>query len=159
MIFCACWTSVKIAQASLESSVQVQCCFTSTETVRTIGDGHAQDGHLDFHTATELCWQFVQSCFTSTETVGLLGSGDQDGHLDFHTAPERWRAPKWTVVRRVSSGWWPTSELTCPQSAGYVSAWRSVETEELCGSNLSEAGLDAGTEIIPARVWFMDCRD
>ena len=81
----------------------VQCCFTSTETVRLIrtespgrpppelfftstvtvgllGTG-AQDGHLDFHTAPELC-------FTSTETVGLLGTGAQDGHPDFHTAPE-----------------------------------------------------------------------
>ena len=28
-----------------------KCCFTSTETVRTIRD---QDGHLDFHTAPEL---------------------------------------------------------------------------------------------------------
>ena len=41
-----------------------------------------QDGHLDSHTAPELC-------FTSTETVGLLGTGAaQDVHLDFHTAPE-----------------------------------------------------------------------
>ena len=32
-----------------------QCCFTSTETLlRTIRDGGAQDGHLDFHTAPEL---------------------------------------------------------------------------------------------------------
>ena len=45
----------------------------------------AQDGHLDSHTAPELC-------FTSTETVGLLGTGAaQDVHLDFHTAPELWR--------------------------------------------------------------------
>ena len=32
---------------------QVQCCFTSTETVGLLGKG-AQDGHLDFHTAPEL---------------------------------------------------------------------------------------------------------
>ena len=31
----------------------VQCCFTSTETVRLIRTG-AQDGHLEFHTAPEL---------------------------------------------------------------------------------------------------------
>ena len=30
-------------------SVPIQCCFTSTETVRTV-----TDGHLDFHTAPEL---------------------------------------------------------------------------------------------------------
>ena len=32
----------------------VVCCFTSAETVGLLGTG-AQDGHLDFHTAPELC--------------------------------------------------------------------------------------------------------
>ena len=32
----------------------VECCFTATETVGLLGTG-AQDGHLDFHTAPELC--------------------------------------------------------------------------------------------------------
>ena len=32
----------------------VECSFTSTETVGFLGTG-AQDGHLDFHTAPELC--------------------------------------------------------------------------------------------------------
>ena len=51
----------------------------------------AQDVHLDFHTAPELCiHHLLKCCFTSTETVGLLGTGAQDGHLDFHTAPELW---------------------------------------------------------------------
>ena len=31
-----------------------ECCFTSTETVGLLGTG-GQDGHLDFHTAPELC--------------------------------------------------------------------------------------------------------
>ena len=31
-----------------------KCCFTSTENVGLLGTG-AQDGHLDFHTAPELC--------------------------------------------------------------------------------------------------------
>ena len=30
-----------------------ECCFTSTETIRTI-----RDGHLDFHAALELCFVF-----------------------------------------------------------------------------------------------------
>ena len=30
----------------------VECCFTSTETVDLLGKG-TQDGHLDFHTASE----------------------------------------------------------------------------------------------------------
>ena len=33
----------------------LKCCFTSTETVALLGTG-AQDGHLDFHTAPELCY-------------------------------------------------------------------------------------------------------
>ena len=40
--------------AHLLSSIQVQCCFTSIQTTRTIRDRGAQDGHLDFHTAPEL---------------------------------------------------------------------------------------------------------
>ena len=36
----------------------VECCFTSTETVGLLGTG-AQDGHLDFHTAPELCPVFA----------------------------------------------------------------------------------------------------
>ena len=32
----------------------VECCFTSTETIGLLGTG-AQDGHLRFHTAPELC--------------------------------------------------------------------------------------------------------
>ena len=32
----------------------LKSCFTSTETVGLLGTG-AQDGHLDFHTAPELC--------------------------------------------------------------------------------------------------------
>ena len=33
-----------------DSAVSALCCFTSTETLRLI-----RDGHLDFHTAPELC--------------------------------------------------------------------------------------------------------
>ena len=33
---------------------RVECCFTFTETVGLLGTG-AQDGHLDFHIAPELC--------------------------------------------------------------------------------------------------------
>ena len=32
----------------------LKCCLTSTETVGLLGTG-AQDVHLDFHTAPELC--------------------------------------------------------------------------------------------------------
>ena len=73
----------------------------------------AQDDHLEFHTAPELCantgsrsmllyvrtapefceskFKFNQGCFTSTDTVIIKdyqGLVAQDGHLGFHTAPE-----------------------------------------------------------------------
>ena len=38
----------------LSKMLKWKCCFTSTETVGLLGTG-AQDGHLDFHTAPELC--------------------------------------------------------------------------------------------------------
>ena len=36
----------------------VECCLTSTETVDLLGTG-AQDVHLDFYTALELCHMYV----------------------------------------------------------------------------------------------------
>ena len=41
-----------------EDVVAVECCFTSTKTVGLLGTG-AQDGHLDFHTAPEFCYEDV----------------------------------------------------------------------------------------------------
>ena len=39
--------------------VSFRCCFTSTVSHRACsGRGAAQDGHLDFHTAPELCWLY-----------------------------------------------------------------------------------------------------
>ena len=46
----------------------LKCCFTSTETVGLLGTG-AQDVHLDFHTAPELCG--VQLTFLLI-SLGLL---------------------------------------------------------------------------------------
>ena len=40
----------------------LQCCFTSTETVGLLETG-AQDGHLDFHTAPELCATEINTAF------------------------------------------------------------------------------------------------
>ena len=39
--------------------LKLKCCFTSTENVGLLGTG-AQDGHLDLHTAPELCALFVK---------------------------------------------------------------------------------------------------
>ena len=48
--------SSKISWSRLEpcDSVRVQCCFTSTETIRTIRDGEPRTGHLHLYTAPEL---------------------------------------------------------------------------------------------------------
>ena len=48
--------------------VQVQCCFTSTETVRTIKDGEPR-------TATSTFTQLLNSDVTSTETIRLIRDG------------------------------------------------------------------------------------
>ena len=59
--------------------VHVQCCFTSTETIRTLRN----EGALDVLSSVFQC------CFTSTETIRTIrNEGALDGHLHFHTAPE-----------------------------------------------------------------------
>ena len=63
--------------------LMVECCFTSTETIGLIGMG-AQDGHLDFHTAPELCMEVVQCCFTSTETINGGGGKREIIYLLIH---------------------------------------------------------------------------
>ena len=40
---------------------KLKCCFTSTKTVGLLWTG-AQDGHLDFHTAPELCAVISRMC-------------------------------------------------------------------------------------------------
>ena len=47
--------------------VQVHCCFTSTETVRTI-----RGVYLNFHTALSSETFRVQCCFTSTENIRTI---------------------------------------------------------------------------------------
>ena len=44
----------------------MKCCFTCTETVGLLGTG-AQDGHLDFHTAPELCLKTCRPLTFHTE--------------------------------------------------------------------------------------------
>ena len=48
------------------SAVQVQCCFTSTQTVRTILDG--EEGAIIYQ---------VQCCFTSTQTIRTIRDGEK----------------------------------------------------------------------------------
>ena len=74
----------------------VQCCFTSTETVRLKGR-RAHDGHPDFHTAPELRSEFSVA-LRPQRPSGLLGT--DDGHLDFHTAPEFVVKVQWLYVHR-----------------------------------------------------------
>ena len=56
----------------------VECCFMSTETVGLLGTG-ARDGHLDIHTASELCWKSQ-----------LMQTNKQP----WQTQPEKW-GPVW----------------------------------------------------------------
>ena len=112
------------------SLVQVQSCFTSTETTRTsIRDGEPR-------TSTSTCTQLLSSDLSLSSNSLLLyvhrdhrdyyGRGDQDGHRDFHTAPslllgdatrlknggQNFALPETardsTLTRRISQGmiWW-----------------------------------------------------
>ena len=58
--------------------VRVQCCFPSTQTVRTI---RAQHDHLDCHTAPVP----VQCCFTSTETIRTVRDGEHRAAISTFT--------------------------------------------------------------------------
>ena len=64
----------------------VQCCFTSTETVRTVRDGEPGTSTSTFtHLLySVLCLQFSVA-LRPQRPYGLLGTGAQDVHLDFHT--------------------------------------------------------------------------
>ena len=46
-----------------QERLMLKCCFTSTETVGLLRTG-AQDVHLDFHTAPELCGQEMEQSMT-----------------------------------------------------------------------------------------------
>ena len=56
-------TSTFTQLLSSQPPVQVQCYFTSTETMRTIIDGGSQNVHFNFHTAPE---------FTATSSSSVL---------------------------------------------------------------------------------------
>ena len=51
---------------SCGSTLQVQCCFTTTEAIRTIRDGEPRTATSTF---TQLLSSVLQCCFTSTEIV------------------------------------------------------------------------------------------
>ena len=59
----------------VELLLMLKCCFPSTETVGLLGTG-AQDVHLDFHTAPELCVVLSFSVAIRPQRLqGLLGTG------------------------------------------------------------------------------------
>ena len=75
----------------------VECCFTSIETIGLLGTG-AQDGHLDFHTAPELCLQpflcivyiilsFLRTVMLLVFSQGLTVSQFLSQYLVFFTEP------------------------------------------------------------------------
>ena len=46
-------STITVKPLMTDLHIQVQCRFTSTETLRAIGNG--EDGHLSSHVAPELC--------------------------------------------------------------------------------------------------------
>ena len=81
------WGSCTGKVQSVVTQVQLQCCFTSTETIKTIRDGEPRTVTSTF---TQLLshdsWWW--SVALRPQKLGLFGTGAQDVHLDFHTAPE-----------------------------------------------------------------------
>ena len=56
-------------------AIRVECRFRSTETVGIIRAG-VQDGHLDFHTAPELCGPHQDQTFDNPSALGLACGPD-----------------------------------------------------------------------------------
>ena len=130
----------------LLTGVRVQCCFMSTETVRTGSPGRpSRLSHSSWALnnlpvvwielynkvfRTALVPVSFQCCFASTETIRLIRA--QDGHLDFHTAPELW-----ITYRFRFSLLWITYRFRClrPQKSwGLLGTWGS-EIYRWCGLN------------------------
>ena len=61
-----------VYRMAYREQVQVHCCFTTTETVRTMRGRGALDGHLNFHTALSR----TSSRFTSTEIIRTIRDGE-----------------------------------------------------------------------------------
>ena len=73
-----------------ELCLHLQCCFTSTEAVRTINDGEPRTATSTFTQLPNSEWPVVfRCCSPSTETVMTIKDAGCPGRpLDFHTAPE-----------------------------------------------------------------------
>ena len=99
--------------------VQVQCCFTSTETVRTVRDGEPK-------AATSISTQFlsserprVHSCFTSTETVRTVRDGEPKAATSISTpvpelcAGRKKHTPSYVLLSALSVTAFPTETTDC----------------------------------------------
>ena len=62
----------------ISHEVRVECCYTFTDTVGLLGTG-AQDGHLDFHKAPELC-----PSISSSSTFHIFRAGEGRGFSPLH---------------------------------------------------------------------------
>ena len=83
-----CTTLAKLACHSQQTVRSfVQCCFTYTETIRTVRDGEPRTSTSTF---TQLLSPFkFNVALRPQRPYGLLRDGEpQDVHLDLHTAPE-----------------------------------------------------------------------
>ena len=118
----------------------VQCCFTSTETVRTIWPGRGaqrRDVHLDLHTVPELCLAMTSSSmlqYAHRRPCPLLGT-ESPGRPP-RLSLSSWAISQWIhlVLRpqtvRTVRDWDPgTSTSTFTQLPSSVSQWRTTSTE------------------------------
>ena len=115
----------------------LSCCFASTETVRTftLGQG-AQDVHLDFHTAPELCsWSVFQSniVLRPRRPYGTIRDGEPRASTSTFTQLLRSRSSlvqccftSTETVRNIKDGELRTSTSTFPQLLRSVLGPRSM---------------------------------
>ena len=71
-VSCCCSTD-QTHRYMFVADVQVQCCFTSTETIRTVRDGEPRTVSSTFtQPRSSVLTCSVQCCFTSTETIRTI---------------------------------------------------------------------------------------
>ena len=108
-----------------------------------------QDGHLDFHTVSEL-WQHQTYWFNSAlrpqKPRGLLvGTGAQDGHLNFHTAPELWGlVPRTKVFSRLVNRTSAVSSYTSSAPRGLNGVWNKISSLRI---------------LMQVSLWWWQCSD
>ena len=69
-------TAMQAGVTLRKQGLLLQCCFTSTETIRTIRDGESRTSTSTFTQLLSSVDSLTQCCFTSTETTRTIRDGE-----------------------------------------------------------------------------------